>query len=514
MKSRVSSLVIASLVAAYSLAIPALEEVAAQTDSRGMRVEQGSQTERRVALVIGNSAYKDSPLLNPVNDAKAMAQTLRSLRFEVLYGENLSQNDMKRNIRAFGEKIRNGGVGLFYYAGHGIQIRGINYLIPVGATIVSEEEVEYESVDVGLVLAQMAAARNQLNIVILDACRNNPFARSFRSAEKGLASIDAPSGTLLAYATAPGSVASDGEGANGLYTQELLKNMRLPGASIEKVFKQVRIGVQDKTQGKQVPWESSSLVGDFYFSVVGPVSVTINNGLPSVDPAVLELNFWESIKNSNDPAEYQAYLNRFPNGTFAELARRRARPKTPETTTIGTTEVAKEDEALLTNGGFENGYRGWGTGYVETNHQGKLSPFWASWVTSGDKLIYANVKGQIDSIVKKSGLNSLKIINNSPTQPNIFGSISQRIIGLQPNTEYVVSFWVKSEMASAGTLEITTDLKWLNRRVIEAGTYDWRKFTHMFRTDEENFIDLRIISEAPGIVWIDDVTVKRHSPSR
>jgi hypothetical protein len=326
MKSRVLSLVLVSLVAACSLSIPSLEVVAAQTKPRGMRVQQGSQTDRRVALVVGNGAYKDSPLLNPVNDARAMAQTLRNLQFEVLYGENLSQNDMKRNIRAFGEKIRNGGVGLFYYAGHGIQIRGINYLIPVGATIVSEEEVEYESVDVGLVLAQMAAARNKLNIVILDACRNNPFARSFRSAEKGLASIDAPSGTLLAYATAPGSVASDGAGGNGLYTQELLKNMRTPGASIEQVFKQVRIGVQDKTQGKQVPWESSSLVGDFYFSVVGPVSVTVNNGPPSakVDAAAIELSYWETIKNSTDAEDFKSYLAKYPNGQFADLARRRA----------------------------------------------------------------------------------------------------------------------------------------------------------------------------------------------
>ncbi|MFY9610522.1 MAG: caspase family protein [Blastocatellia bacterium] len=323
MKSRVSTLVLAGIVAACSLSMLSLEEVAAQTKTRGMRVQQGSQTDRRVALVIGNSAYKDSPLLNPVNDARAMAHTLRNLRFEVLYGENLSQNDIKRNIRAFGEKIRNGGVGLFYYAGHGIQIRGTNYLIPVGSTILSEEEVEYESVDVGLVLAQMAAARNQLNIVILDACRNNPFARSFRSAQKGLASIDAPSGTLLAYATAPGSVASDGEGENGLYTQELLKNMRVPGVSIEQVFKQVRIGVQDKTQGKQVPWESSSLVGDFYFSVVGSVSVTVNND-PKVDPAAIELSYWETIKNSTDAEDFKSYLAKYPDGQFADLARRRA----------------------------------------------------------------------------------------------------------------------------------------------------------------------------------------------
>jgi hypothetical protein len=266
MKSRLSTLILVAVVAACSVSILPLNQVAAQDDQRGMRVQQESLTGRRVALVIGNSAYKDSPLLNPVNDARAIAQALRRFGFEVIHGEDLSQNDMKRNIRAFGEKIRNGGVGLFYYAGHGIQIRGSNYLIPVGATIASEEEVEYESVDVGLVLAQMETARNQLNIVILDACRNNPFARSFRSAQRGLASIDAPGGTLIAYATAPGSVASDGAERNGLYTQQLLKYMLIPELSIEQVFKQVRVAVRSQSQGKQIPWESSSLERDFYFS--------------------------------------------------------------------------------------------------------------------------------------------------------------------------------------------------------------------------------------------------------
>ncbi len=125
---------------------------------------------------------------------------------------------MKRAIRAFGERLRNGGVGLFYYAGHGVQVNGINYLVPVNAEVNSEEEVEYECIDVGFVIAQAASAENRMTIVILDACRNNPFARSFRSALRGLAPVDAPSGTLIAYATAPGSVASDGNARNGLYT--------------------------------------------------------------------------------------------------------------------------------------------------------------------------------------------------------------------------------------------------------------------------------------------------------
>lgn len=221
--------------------------------------------EQRLALVIGNAAYPTEPLQNPANDARDLAQVLSKLGFEVIHRENLSQNDMKKSIRTFGKKLQGGGVGLFYYAGHGVQVDGKNYLIPVNAAVNSEREVEYESVDVGFVLAQMEAARNPLNIVILDACRNNPFSRSFRSSTRGLASIDAPAGTLIAYATAPGSVASDGNAGNGLYTQELLANMRQPELKIEEVFKRVRIGVQQKTAGKQVPWESSSLTGDFYF---------------------------------------------------------------------------------------------------------------------------------------------------------------------------------------------------------------------------------------------------------
>ena len=226
-------------------------------------------TERKTALVIGNSAYPTSPLKNPVNDARAMARALRELGFVVDERTNLTMVEMKQAVETFGDGIKEGGVGLFYYAGHGIQVAGRNYLIPVDANIQGESEVDYKAVDAGLVLAKMDLAQNEMNIVILDACRNNPFPRSFRSANAGLASMDAPSGTLIAYATAPGKVASDGTGENGLYTQEVVKAIRRPGIKIEDAFKQVRSGVQTQTQGKQVPWESSSLVGDFYFSGSG-----------------------------------------------------------------------------------------------------------------------------------------------------------------------------------------------------------------------------------------------------
>ncbi|HOV88000.1 MAG TPA: SUMF1/EgtB/PvdO family nonheme iron enzyme [Syntrophobacteraceae bacterium] len=236
--------------------------------------------EQRTALVIGNGSYETSPLRNPVNDARAIARALAEVGFEVSERENLSQKDMKREIQAFGQKLQKGGVGLFYYAGHGMQVDGKNYLIPIGAKIEHEKHVEYEGVDVGSVLSEMEYARNRLNIVILDACRDNPFARSFRSGAQGLASVNAPIGTIIAYATAPGSVANDGPEDHGVYTGELIRVMKAPGVKIEDVFKQVRSAVREGTQGRQVPWESSSLEGDFFFMpgsvAAAPVSVAEN----------------------------------------------------------------------------------------------------------------------------------------------------------------------------------------------------------------------------------------------
>ena len=225
-------------------------------------------TNERVALIIGNSDYSSGPLLNPENDARAMASALLNTGFVVFEHINVkTMADMKKAIREFGREIQNGGVGIFYYAGHGIQVNGKNYLIPTEAEIYAEEEVEYEAVDVGFVLSQMEIAQNRMNILILDACRNNPFARSWRSAGGGLAFINAPSGTLIAYATAPGEVASDGTGSNGLYTEELLKQITVQGQKIEDVFKSVRSGVIKRSNKLQTPWESSSLVGDFYFKL-------------------------------------------------------------------------------------------------------------------------------------------------------------------------------------------------------------------------------------------------------
>jgi tetratricopeptide (TPR) repeat protein len=286
---------------------------------------------RRVALVIGNGAYTNAPpLKNPPNDARDMAVTLKTLGFEVSSGVNLSQRDMKRLIREFGQKLKAGGNGLFYYAGHGVQARGRNYIIPVDADIQSEVEAEDAGVDVSLVLGYMDDAQNGLNIVILDACRNNPFARSFRSASDGLAQVDAPTGTLIAYATAPGRVAADGVGLNGLYTSELLKAMRLPGLSATDMFMQVRSEVMKRTGNKQVPWEASSLVGAFYFSG-SPTNLSLSNSAtndatssqPKFDAAAFEYSYWETIKNSTIADDFKAYLSKYPNGQFVDLAKNR-----------------------------------------------------------------------------------------------------------------------------------------------------------------------------------------------
>jgi len=280
-------------------------------------------TTKRLALVIGNNAYADGVLKNPINDARMMATTLRELDFDVQVLENADRTTMQRAVVEFGRKLRDGSVGLFYFAGHGMQVRGSNYLIPVKASIESEEEVEVESMDVAYVMARMATAKNQFNIVILDACRNNPFQRSFRSASNGLAAISAPTGTMIAYATAPGSVANDGDGANGIYTSELVAAIKRPGLSMEEAFKQARGRVIQRTQGKQTPWESSSVVGEFVFRAAGQqvASLTPPAATGGDGAGAAEITFWNTIKDSQDPRDFQAYIENYPNGSFNKLAR-------------------------------------------------------------------------------------------------------------------------------------------------------------------------------------------------
>ncbi|MBL8704156.1 MAG: caspase family protein, partial [Rhodospirillales bacterium] len=283
----------------------------------------------KIALVIGNAAYKEAPLKNPVNDARAMAAKLRQLGFQVIAQENATKAQMEKSVLDFGEALSAGAVGMFYYAGHGLQVNGRNFLVPVDATMRSEQRVRLETLDVDILLDQMDVAKSGVNLVILDACRNNPFERRLRSTGSGLAQINAPQGTLIAYATAPGKVAADGEGANGVYTARLLQHMSAPGLAIEEVFKRVRSDVARDTAGAQTPWESSSLTGGFFFVEPAPVAPPPVVAAPRPEPPPpapapaidREALFWQSIGDSNDPAMLQAYLGQYPNGAFAPLAR-------------------------------------------------------------------------------------------------------------------------------------------------------------------------------------------------
>jgi len=226
-------------------------------------------TGKRVALVIGNGAYKASPLRNPANDAKDVAAALRGLGFEVICKTDAGKRDMVEATRTFGRKSQGAEAALFFYAGHGMQVRGTNYLIPVDADVHSEAEVEFEGVDANRILAQMEGAGAAVNIVILDACRDNPF-RSFRSATRGLAVVRAVTGSVVVYATAPGDVAADGSGRNSPFTTNLLKHMATPGLGVDAMFKRVGAGVSQQSHGGQTPWISSCLFGEFYMAGQGP----------------------------------------------------------------------------------------------------------------------------------------------------------------------------------------------------------------------------------------------------
>ncbi|HEY0522692.1 MAG TPA: caspase family protein, partial [Stellaceae bacterium] len=315
-----------------STVVLALASFSAAAQDRGLPTAD-TGNEQRLALVIGNGGYPEAPLRNPVNDATAMGRTLKKLNFQVVELHDASRKQIAQAILDFGEKLKRGGVGLFYYAGHGVQVRGQNYLVPVDASITSEGSIGFEAIAVESVTDQMGDAGNRINLIILDACRNNPFERRLRGGPRGLAAMDAARGTLIAYATAPGSTAADGDGQNGLYTEELLRSLREPGLKVEEVFKRVRTGVVQKTNGQQTPWESSSLTGDFVFNqtiIIQPPPAQAASPPPAATVAALppgggdrEVVFWESVRNSSDAADYDEYLRRYPTGTFADLARLR-----------------------------------------------------------------------------------------------------------------------------------------------------------------------------------------------
>lgn len=294
---------------------------------------QVAEAEQRLALVIGNGKYAVGPLDNPSRDAELMAKVLSDSGFQVTHLSDLTYREFQRAVVQFGRNLQAAGndtVGTFFYAGHAIQANGENYLVPVDADIQDILDLEIQTLRVATLMKSLEAAGNRLNLVVLDACRNNPFKSLSRSGSRGLAKVDAPHGTLLAYSTAPGDVAADGTGRNSPYTAALARMIQTPGVPVEQVFKRVRIEVMEKTGNRQVPWESSSLTGDFFFLKAEPVSLAPASPTPAPaapPPAATdrdeEIEFWKSIAAGNDPALFQSYLQVYPNGTFANLARQR-----------------------------------------------------------------------------------------------------------------------------------------------------------------------------------------------
>lgn len=300
--------------------------------------------ESRVALVIGNSAYQAVPKLsNPANDAKQMTAFLKSAQFEVMTARDLTQAEMRKTIGEFARKVASKGpdtVALVYYGGHGLQVDGDNYLVPIDANIKQEADVPLQTLRLADLMNSLAAVPSKSRIIMLDACRNNPFSELNKTGGRGLAIVDAPNGSIVSYATAPGSVAEDGDGRNSPYTTAFLAVAREPGMAIEQALKRVRYVVHEETGGRQTPWESSSLTGDFSFfqgtaETTGSASTGANQ-LASVgaQPYARTAEGWHNELQAKSPGEayevviredsveaYEAYLDLYPSEGFAPRVR-------------------------------------------------------------------------------------------------------------------------------------------------------------------------------------------------
>lgn len=295
--------------------------------------------EKRVALVIGNSSYeKAAPLANPKNDANALAAVLGELQFEVVKGIDLDRSEFEGVVRKFVRAIRGAEVALLFYAGHGLQVKGRNYLAPIDADLSDEADLDFETLPLRTILKHMER-HTRTNLVFLDACRDNPLARNLArsmgtrsvAVGRGLARVETGVGTLIAFATEPGNVALDGWGGNSPFTTALLKHIKTPGLDVDLMLRRVRKDVLELTSGKQVPWSNSSLTGRFEFASVQADDVPgqdkpAKSAAPTAAPAsdrTIELAYWDAIVGSKAPADFESYLRKFPSGAFAELAKLR-----------------------------------------------------------------------------------------------------------------------------------------------------------------------------------------------
>ncbi|MES0808009.1 caspase domain-containing protein [Roseibium sp. SCPC15] len=285
-----------------------------------MSTSHGSETER-VALVVGNASYENvSNLANPTNDAEKIALALERLGFKVIVGINLNQAGFIEKIKEFSRAMRGAKIALFYYAGHGLQVRGQNYLAPVDTRLNDEADLEFGTVRLQAIISQMEREQ-RTSIILLDACRDNPLTRNLASSMgtrsaaigKGLAPVETGIGTLIAYSTQPGNVAYDGTDVHSPFTGALLRYLETPGEDIAVILRRVRRDVLRETKGVQVPWSNSSLTGPVILSVPDPSTK------PAVD--TIELTYWESIRDSANLEYFKSYLNRYPEGNFSDIAR-------------------------------------------------------------------------------------------------------------------------------------------------------------------------------------------------
>jgi hypothetical protein len=261
-----------------------------QGQLKGIDPQLVAQKQPKVALVIGNANYEEGALSNPVNDATDMAKALRELGFEVTLWQNQDLRSMENEIAVFSQQLRKGGVGVFYYAGHGVQVEGENYLIPLKAQLLNEKDARYEAVALGKVLNAMEEARNQVNIIIIDACRDNPFYRRWRSSRRGsnvrgLTAVSPPSGIIIAYATREGNTAADGVGQrNSPFTSALLENIKKPNIDVQLMFRRVSTSVKEKTNAVQQPWTEGNLEGDEFY--LNPQQTVVVSPPPFSPPPV------------------------------------------------------------------------------------------------------------------------------------------------------------------------------------------------------------------------------------
>ena len=286
--------------------------------------------DQRVALVIGNSNYQTAPkLANPGNDAQSVAQLLNSAGFEVTQATDLSRNEMVRAVQDFSDKIAArgpGAVAMIYYAGHGVQLAGENYLLPVDAKIASPSDLDGNSLRLVDVMGTLESIPSRMRIVVLDACRNNPFPE-INDAGRGLAIVDAPRGSIVGYSTAPGMEAQDGDGNHSPYTSAFLNVARVPNLPIEQLFKRVRLEVNNRTDGRQTPWESSSLTSDFYF--FGDTAVAATRA-PDRSPIVQTASnlpsrsvrqAYDYVLSEGSPEYYEEFIRLYPHDPLSDRVR-------------------------------------------------------------------------------------------------------------------------------------------------------------------------------------------------